>query len=228
MENAADALKMAAAVLIFVVALSISINAFGEVRLVSRTILDYNDKEYNYDYIDDNGTTKRIVGIDSIIPTIYKAYKENYKIVFDENIPRLGGEGLFRRKDKTGNLYGIYTLDLESRDAPLGNDRQKEIFLMAILYGNKCIKEDRVKESYRNYQDLKKAFEDNLGIYLNETGIYDKIYNSKLEESVGIYYQEEAGVEDATGGSGDTEDTASVPDANKTIKRVITYTLPNT
>ena len=32
MENAADALKMAAGVLIFVMALSISINAFGEVR----------------------------------------------------------------------------------------------------------------------------------------------------------------------------------------------------
>ena len=93
---------------------------------------------------------------------------------------------------------------------------------MAILYGNKCIKEDRVKESYRNYQDLKKAFEDNLGIYLNETGIYDKIYNSKLEESVGVYYQEEASVEDVSGGSGN-ENTTNVPDANKTIKRVITY-----
>ena len=70
MENAADALKMAAAVLIFVVALSISINAFGQVRLASRTILEYNDKEYNYTYVEDNGTTKRIVGIESIIPTI--------------------------------------------------------------------------------------------------------------------------------------------------------------
>lgn len=228
MENAADALKMAAAVLIFVVALSISINAFGEVRLVSRTILDYNDKEYNYDYIDDNGTTKRIVGIDSIIPTIYKAYKENYKIVFDESIPQLRGEGLFQRENETGNRYGIYTIDLESREAPLGTDRQKEQFLMAILYGRNCIKEDGIKESYTYWSDLQNAFKNNLGIYLNDDGIYDKIKDIKLEESVGIYYQEEAGVEDATGGSGDTEDTASVPDANKTIKRVITYTLPNT
>ena len=44
MENAIDALHMAAAVLIFVVALSISINAFGEVRMTAQTILDSKDK----------------------------------------------------------------------------------------------------------------------------------------------------------------------------------------
>ena len=80
MENAADALKMAAAVLIFVMALSISINAFSEVRQTSQTILDYKDREYDYTYVDDNGgTTTRIVSAETIVPSIYKAYKENYK-----------------------------------------------------------------------------------------------------------------------------------------------------
>ena len=221
MENAADALKMAAAVLIFVVALSISINAFGQARLASRTILDYNDREYNYTYVEDNETTKRIVGIDSIIPTIYKAYKENYKIVFDESIPQLRGEGLFQRENETGNRYGIYTIDLESREAPLGTDRQKEQFLMAILYGSNCIKEDGIKESYTYWSDLQNAFKNNLGIYLNDDGIYDKIKDIRLEESVGVYYQEEAGTADD-----DDDNTTNVPDTNKTIKRVITYTIP--
>ena len=148
MENAADALKMAAAVLIFVVALSISINAFGEVRLASRTILEYNDKEYNYTYVEDNGTTKRIVGIESIIPTIYKAYKENYKIIFDEDI--LGDKGLFQRDDEFGNKYSIYTIDLESSEAVLGNDTQKEQYLLAILYGSNCMNIDGNEEIYSN------------------------------------------------------------------------------
>lgn len=85
MENATDALHMAAAVLIFVLALSISINAFGEVRQTSQTILEYKDREYDYSYVEDNGTTQRIVSAETIIPSIYRAYKENYKIVFKES-----------------------------------------------------------------------------------------------------------------------------------------------
>ena len=39
MENAADALKMAGAVLMFVIALSVSIVSFGQVRQASDVIL---------------------------------------------------------------------------------------------------------------------------------------------------------------------------------------------
>ena len=84
MENATDALKMAASVLMFVLALSISINAFGEARQTSQIILDYRDREYDYTYVENNGTTQRIVGAETIVPSIYKAYKENYKIVFKD------------------------------------------------------------------------------------------------------------------------------------------------
>ena len=40
MENAADALKMAAAVLMFVLALSVSIVSFGQARQASDVILN--------------------------------------------------------------------------------------------------------------------------------------------------------------------------------------------
>ena len=39
MENATNALKMAAAVLVFLIALSISINAFGQVRKTARNYI---------------------------------------------------------------------------------------------------------------------------------------------------------------------------------------------
>ena len=45
MENAADALKMAGAVLIFVLAISIIIFAFSQARETSDTILNYRDRE---------------------------------------------------------------------------------------------------------------------------------------------------------------------------------------
>ena len=219
MENAIDALHMAAAVLIFVVALSISINAFGEVRMTAQTILDSKDKEYSYTYVEDNGTTERIVGLESIVPSIYKAYKENYKIVFRDDDSSedandlLGDDGIYRVRDSTtGNLVGIYKIDLE--EEILGSNTQKEQFIMAILYGSR----------YAEFNTVKDNFQQNLGIYLNNQGIYDKIKNNGigLRENLGIYYQEEVPTD---GGAGDPNiPESSVPDANKTTKRVITFT----
>ena len=85
MENAVDALKMAGAVLIFVIALSISIVSFGQVRQASDVILNYKDRETVYidgDYYYEATGTERTVGLETIIPSIYRAYNEQYKIVF--------------------------------------------------------------------------------------------------------------------------------------------------
>lgn len=197
MENATDALKMAAAVLIFVLALSISINAFGEARRASQVILDYRDREYDYTYIT-SGTTQRQVGLETIIPSIYKAYKENYKIIFDiQNIN--DKNGLYSKKNENGNYDEINYIDLEKE--VLGSDKQKEEFIKAIIYGK-----DSIPDEY------KKEFSD-LGINLKDDGIYARIEDKKVTEKLGVYYQEDM----QTGGS-------NTPDANKTKKRVITYT----
>ena len=207
MENAADALKIAASVLIFVVALSISINAFGEARMTATTILNYQDNEYDYTYVEENTdasgnvSTERIVGVETVVPSIYKAYRENYKIVFKG----LDG-GVYTKDDETGRAQEINTIDLQNE--VLGTESQKEQFVNAILYGKK----------YSEFNTVRTTFENNLHIHLNDEGIYDKIVGRKIKENIGIYYQEEAGlVED--------EEDSSVPDANKTTKRVITYTL---
>lgn len=197
MENATDALKMAAAVLIFVLALSISINAFGEARRASQVILDYRDREYDYTYIT-SGTTQRQVGLETIIPSIYKAYKENYKIIFDMKDIN-DKNGLYSKKNENGNYDEINYIDLEKE--VLGSDKQKEEFIKAIIYGK-----DSISDEY------KKEFSD-LGINLKDVGIYDRIKGKKVTEKLGVYYQEDM----QTGGS-------NTPDANKTKKRVITYT----
>lgn len=48
MENIAEALKMAGAVLLFVLALSIIIVSFGQVRQSVDIIIDYKDRETFY------------------------------------------------------------------------------------------------------------------------------------------------------------------------------------
>ena len=82
MENAADALKMAGAVLLFVLALSVIIFSFGQARENSDIILNYKDRETTYidgkDYYTTTGT-EREVSIETIVPAVYRAFLENYK-----------------------------------------------------------------------------------------------------------------------------------------------------
>lgn len=205
MENAADALKMAAAVLIFVVALSISITAFGEARATVTSILEYRDREYDYTYIEESGTTQRIVGLETIVPTIYRAYKENYKIIFDSNL--VGSDGLYKKKNsETGKDEPCYSIDMEKES--YGSNEQKERFILAILYGNKS----------ENFVAIEKEFE-KLGIVLNSEGIYDKI-QEEVVENLGIYYQLEQGEQQ------EGEQNNNIPN-DKTTKRVITYSKAN-
>lgn len=202
MENAAEALKMAAAVLIFVLALSISINSFSEVRQTSQTILNYKDREYETTYVEDNGSTERLVGAETIIPSIYKIYQENYKIIFD--ISSIGC--LYKKKitegEKKGQYEEINYIDLQKE--VLGNESQKQRFIQAILYG---------VNSFEGNSDVEKEFK-NLGIeFSNSNGIFEIIKNKKYKESLGVYYQEEV----------DSDSASNISENNKTKKRVITY-----
>ena len=113
MENAAEALKMAAFVLIFAVTLATAIVSFSNVRVTAQTILDYTDREYDYTYVDDqNGQTARIVSAETMVPAIMRAYKENYKIFFYENeseTPMIIYEKTL--SNSTKDIRGIYTYE---------------------------------------------------------------------------------------------------------------------
>lgn len=147
---------------------------------------------------------KELFGLESIVPTIYKAYKENYKIIFDKTL--LGDDGVYKKNDTTSTSTPIYSIDLQKE--VIGDNGQQEAFIMAILYG----------ENYNNFDAIKNTFSTNLKINLNDQGIYDKIKDVKIKESIGIYYQEEEKTDDTT------SSTENVPDANKNEKRIITYT----
>ena len=92
MENAVDALKIAFAVFVFVMALSLAMYMFtmagetADLVLAKSDVTGYMDYEIlradeeNVTYIGDD----RIVGLETIIPTLYKYYKENYTVIFLE------------------------------------------------------------------------------------------------------------------------------------------------
>lgn len=205
MENAADALKMAAAVLIFVMALTISINAFTEVRQTSQIVLDYKDREYSTEYIGDNETeTERIVSAEAIIPAIYKAYAENYKIVFDFINPN--DEELYKRGQDEQNGISINYIDL--RKEQIASEIQRRQFIQAILYGYNNLSTDSV-EVQKIKDEYKAKF---ICLTSSNQGLYQRIINKKFKEELGVYYEEETYAGDNT------------PTANKNKKRIITYT----
>lgn len=83
MENAVDALKIAFAVLVFIMALSLTMYMFSEARATSDLVLHSSDiSEYIEYKIAEAGTENREVGFETIIPTLYKYYKENYTVIF--------------------------------------------------------------------------------------------------------------------------------------------------
>lgn len=204
MENATDALKMAAFVLIFVVALSISINAFGQAQQATTTILGYKDREYDYTYVDENKDSEgnlvkeRIVNSETIIPSIYKAYKERYKIVFIDKYNQ--GIPLY-----TKDNVAVCSIDLGNDGViSLASNKQKDIFIKALLYGNNTTNlSNNEKQTIENLEKL--------GISLNFDGIYSTIINNNtFVEKLGVYYPSDI-------------KKSSVPITNEEKKRVIIY-----
>lgn len=88
MENAVDALKIGFAVLVFAMALSLAMYMFTQARETADVVLHSSDITKYMEYIEpEEGIGKRvagsrIIGLEAIIPTLYRYYKENYMIIF--------------------------------------------------------------------------------------------------------------------------------------------------
>lgn len=214
MENAADALKMAGWVLIFVVALSICINAFTQARSTMDIIMSYSDRTTLTKYTEGNKDslgnliTKRTVTYESIVPVIYRAYKENYRIVFD-NITLYESYKDVVNGVQVNDWVPINYIDMEREsisDLPIpGADHGmtlREYFIGRVLYGDTAKFGDS-KDQWCESQMTKIRFD--------SQGLYREIKTGTFIEKLGVYYQEEE------------KNDSSTPDANKTEKRVITY-----
>ncbi len=81
MDNAVDALIMAFSMLVFVIAIMASMYMFNQVAVTSEVLLYVADKTNYFENIElstaDNVTT-RVVDLDTVIPTLYRYYKENF------------------------------------------------------------------------------------------------------------------------------------------------------
>ena len=210
MENASEALLMAFAVLIFVVALSLGISSFSLARQTTQSIVEMTDREFDYTYVDFNSTdTSRIVGIETVIPSLYRAYRENFIVRFY----KANGEELPVYRKKVRNVL-TKTNEINLEKEAVANQEKATLFVDCLLYGN-------LKDNFNTCENL------------SITNFYDTIKEMKFKEELGIYYIEDLEDEKQDNSSNGEEISdsditdAEVSDVNKTEKRVITYTVIN-
>lgn len=114
MENAADALKMAGFMLIFVAALTLVMTTLSKAKSAATVIINSNDKRSNYIYLEEEQAypvkgTNRLVGIETIIPHIFTYTEESYIIEFYNELGKplnIVRTGRTSEKDLDGNIIG--------------------------------------------------------------------------------------------------------------------------
>lgn len=81
MENAADALKMACAVFIFIIALSIVFSLIGKVKETADAVMNNSDKTNYYEwYFGDKYDKGRSVGRETVVASLYNSGEESTSI----------------------------------------------------------------------------------------------------------------------------------------------------
>lgn len=86
MENAVEALKMAGFMLLFIIALSITMVTLTQAKTTADALVKNQDRQESYQYVElAEGETKafsRTVTLSDIIPTLYRYAQENYAVQF--------------------------------------------------------------------------------------------------------------------------------------------------
>ena len=208
MENAVEALKIAGAVLMFILALSLSISCLSSANSSVLNIASMYSREREYRYVKPASDFTRTVGIESIIPAMYQAYEENTEIYYKTNQygKRVDSEGDIVDNSSTIAVTINY-INLEKEQ--IGNDKGKSSkqvaadHLSMILAG----KNNWKRQYSGDTQMLDMLSDTKYGNQLMESvypnGLYDYLKDKTFVENLGEYYQ----------GS----------DSTKIKKRVITY-----
>jgi hypothetical protein len=95
MENTTQALYIAFAVLVFIIAFTVTLYLVNKVNTTAKTLVWSLDATSYYDSLEltdlianndeDTNNATRIVGIDTIIPSLYRYYKESFAVkILDE------------------------------------------------------------------------------------------------------------------------------------------------
>lgn len=171
MENVTDALKMAAAMMIFVGAITVTIFVFSKAREASTEIMaqyDRNKTFYNLDSI--NFTSEREVGVDAIISNLYSYYQTQNTIVFYRGkVDLTTGRLIDGSKDGESSLKELPLYRTNASDNTLQKSSLKSKDDEHIIFGLDINDEAIRDEQWTGGEERRKQFIDLLLNNDNET-----------------------------------------------------------
>lgn len=230
MENAVDAIKIALALFVFVMAFSVTMYMFTMAIQTSDTVLQSSDVTAYMEYIEvsDMMEDERIVGLETIIPTLYKYYKENYTVVFrnsdgtplelyetqtNVDLWSTGYTNKYHRDNRDLKVCAFDVDDETRRHEPwTGNTNYYKQNLDMFLSGGTFVAPSGNGMNY-NYSDSR------INGWGNRSFI-DQYKDSRFRESLGEYTYN-----DVTAGTDTDDSTSGLTDVKGRTKRVIIYTL---
>lgn len=128
MENAVDALKIAFAVFVFAIAAVLTFSIVGQARATSDIVLTMNDKTSYYDYVNETETNAegkdRIVGFETLLPTIYRYAKEQYAVTILKN----DGTPIVRYDLYTEGFMGGWDETIKNENSSKDTTAFKEVY----------------------------------------------------------------------------------------------------
>lgn len=180
MENGVEALKIAFGMIIFVFAISIAISCFTQAAQAMQRIWEVQQEDESYvtdefgnylNYVNFHGGTRE-VGTETVVPTMYRAYKENFAVYFfnsDKTTP-------FELYKNSRNEIVNY-IDLIAEEAYTNETA-------AIEHLNKLLDEEGLYERLSG-----KTFVEYLGEYYQEdvSGVTDTAEVNKNKKRVIVY-----------------------------------------
>lgn len=128
MDNAVDAIVMGFSMFLFIIAISASMYMLNQVSATSEVILYVADETNYFENIEitDTNVTKRVVDLETVIPTLYRYYKESFCVkICDDR----GGKG---------QLVQIFDVNIEdkARRAASTEDLDGEAEALNLIYNN--------------------------------------------------------------------------------------------
>lgn len=236
MENAVEALKMAFAVILLTLALSLTITLFSKARATAEVVLHSSDETAYYDYtkydLPEDPSGNRIVGYETIIPTLYKYDKERYKVVFKKGdydsttgtLSNVKSLPIYESTSTRANWSKNYTNDFDGRTTY--NSTYNEMSICSF---------DIVEEAQRNEPWVGNSEQIKLHLdaifsggiyklpqYLDRTINYS---NNPLSKRTNKFVEQIGEVTNTK--ANDVEGTETVIGNKTTKKRIITYILIN-
>ena len=152
MENIARALILVFGMLMFAVGFAYSMYLINGVTTASNTLLQGISTTKYYDNIEVNSDlTTRNVGVDTIIPTLYRYYKENFAVKIlknDGDIIQLFDVNIESKIAKADAYTGTTDVELLSLKNSIYNDSNNSAYLFKAPWSGNTTENTRTRIDY--------------------------------------------------------------------------------